>query len=75
MAQKNLSCLKQWGIDMKRPIEQYIEAANEEGAQKVIDELRERALQENPNMTEKQWQFLKCFVLAGAIAKAEGVLK
>ena len=56
-------------------LEQYIKAANEDGAQKVIDELRERALQVNPNMTEKQWQFLKCFVLASAIAKAEGVIE
>ena len=60
---------------MKRPIEQYIKAANEDGAQKVIDELHERALQVNTNMTEKQWQLLKCFVLAGAIAKAEGVIE
>ena len=60
---------------MKRPIEQYIKAANEDGAQKVIDELRERALQVNPNMTVKLWKFLKCFVLAGAIAKAEGVIE
>ncbi len=58
---------------MKRPIEEYIEAANGEAAQKVIDKLREMALEINPNMTEKQWQFLKCFVVAGAIAEIEGV--
>lgn len=56
---------------MNRDIKEYITAANSNNAQKVIDELREQALKGNPQMTAEQWQMLKCFILAGAIAKLE----
>lgn len=47
---------------MNRNIKEYITAANSDNAQKVIDELREQALKDNPEMTAEQWQMLKCFI-------------
>lgn len=56
---------------MKRAFDEYIKAANGEQVQKIIDELREKALKDCPEMTAEQWQMLKCFMLAGAIAISE----
>lgn len=56
---------------MKHTFDEYITAANGEQVQKIVDDLREQALKDNPEMTAEQWQILKCFCLAGAIAKLE----
>lgn len=56
---------------MKHTFDKYIKAANGEQVQKIVDELRKQALKDNPELTAEQWQILKCFCLAGAIAKLE----
>lgn len=57
-----------WRVEqMKNTFNEYIQAANNDGAQKVIDELCEHALKDNPEITAEQWQILKCLILAGAI--------
>lgn len=42
----------------------------QEAAQKPMQELYLAARKANPNMTAKQWQFLKCYFAAGAMVEA-----
>lgn len=56
---------------MKHTINKYTTAANGDNVQKIVEQLHEQAIKDNPEMTAEQWQMLKCFALAGAMAMIE----